>query len=128
MKSLVKFALVATCAIAPLAAFAVDAGKTVKVDGWISETRCGAQHASLSGANPGCVAKCIREGAKPVFIEDASKQIWSIDNPDAIKAHYGHHIQVTATEDAANKQVHIVSVTMLPDQGGKTDTMMSEHK
>lgn len=127
MKSLAKFALVATCALAPFAAFAVDAGKTIKVDGWISETKCGAEHASLSGANRKCVEKCIREGAKPVFITDAGKEIWAIDNPDSIKAHYGHHITVTATEDAAKKQVHIVNVTMLPDQGEKTDTMMPEH-
>ena len=128
MNSLSKLSIVAACALTAATAFAGNPGKSMKVDGWISETKCGAAHASVSGANPSCVAKCIREGAKPVFIDDASKQTWTIDNPDSIKSHYGHHIEVMATEDADKKQVHITSVTMLPDQGDKSDTMMSDHK
>ena len=101
MKSLLKLNIVAVCAFTTVAAFAVDATpKTVTVDGWISETGCGAEHASVKGANPGCVAKCIKEGAKPVFVDDAKQQVWSIDNPDAVKDHYGHHVKFTGTEDA----------------------------
>jgi len=125
MKSLLKLNLVAACALTSIAAFALDTTpKTVTVDGWISETGCGVEHASSKGANAGCVAKCIKEGAKPIFVDDAKQQIWSIDNPDAVKDHYGHHIKVTATEDATKKQVHITKVTMLADQGAKTDSMM----
>jgi hypothetical protein len=125
MKSLLKLNIVAVCAFTSIAAFAVDATpKTVTVNGWISETGCGAEHASAKGANPGCVAKCIKEGAKPVFVDDAKQQVWSIDNPDAVKDHYGHHIKFTGTADATKKEVHITKVTMLADQGAKTDSMM----
>ena len=129
MKSLTRFQIVAFCALTTLTAFAVDsAPKAVKVDGWISETACGTAHAG-KGANPSCVAKCIKEGASPVFVDDAKMNIWKIDNPDSIKAHYGHHVEVTGTEDATKKEVHITKVTMLADQGPKTDKMdMSEHK
>ena len=125
MKSLLKLNIAAACVLTSLAALAAgSADKSVKVDGWISETGCGVEHASAKGANPGCVAKCIKEGAKPIFVDDAKKQIWSIDNPDAVKDHYGHHIEVVGTEDSEKKAVHITKVTMLADQGGKTDTMM----
>lgn len=128
MRSIIKLNLLAACALTTLSAFAVDATpKTVKVDGWISETGCGAAHAG-KGANPSCVAKCIKEGAKPVFVDDAKGTIWTIDNPDSIKDHYGHHIEITGTEDASTKQVHIAKVTMLADQGPGTDKMDMEHK
>jgi len=128
MKPIYKVQIAAVFALTSLAAFAADATpKTVKVDGWVSETACGAAHAG-KGANPGCVAKCIKEGAKPVFVDDAKSTVWTIDNPDAVKDHYGHHIEVTGTEDAAKKQVHITKVTMLADQGPGTDKMDMEHK
>ena len=43
---------------------------------------------------------------KPVFVDD-EKQVWTIDNPDAVKDFYGDHVTVTATEDASAKSVHI---------------------
>lgn len=128
MKSLTKLNILAACAFTSLAAFAVDsAPKSVKVNGWVSETACGASHAG-KGANPACVAKCIKEGAKPAFVDDAKNNVWTIDNPDAVQGHYGHHIEMQGTEDAATKQVHITKVTMLADQGPGTDKMDMEHK
>ncbi len=98
-----------------LTAFAAGAN-TVKVNGWVSDSQCGAAHGK-SGPNPSCVAKCIAKGAKPVFVDDAKNQVWTIDNPDAVKNHYGHHIEATATVDPDTKVVHITKVTMLADQG-----------
>lgn len=129
MKSLLKVSTVAfACALTTFAAFAVDAPKSVKMDGWISESGCGAEHASSKGANPGCVTKCIKEGAKPVFVDDAKQNVYSIENPDSIKAHYGHHIEFTGTADSSKKTVHIDKVTMLADQGAGTDKMMDDKK
>jgi hypothetical protein len=129
MKPTSKLAVaVAACALTAITAFAVDTPKPVKMDGWISESGCGAEHASVKGANRSCVAKCIKEGAKPIFVDDAKQNIYSIDNPDSIKDHYGHHIQFTGTEDATKKSVHITKVTMLADQGAGTDKMDMDHK
>ncbi len=77
------------------------------------------------GTGAACVKKCIGGGAKPVFVDDAKKQVWTIDNPDAVTSHYGHHVAVQATVNPAEKTVHIASVTMLKDQGkqGGTDEM-----
>lgn len=117
------FAVAALAGVTALSAFAASA-RSVTLDGWISESKCGAEHASSAGANPECVAKCIKGGAKPVFVDDAKQQLWTIDNPDAIKAHYGHHIAMTGTADPGTMTVHIDKVSMLADQGKKTDTMM----
>lgn len=128
MKSVLKVQIAAAFALTSFTAFAVNATpKTIKVAGWVSDSQCGVDHAS-KGPNPSCVTKCIKEGAKPVFVDDAKSVVWTIDNPDAVKAHYGHHIQMTGTEDAATKQVHITAVTMLADQGAKSDKMDMEHK
>jgi carbonic anhydrase len=75
--------------------------------GWISDSMCGAKH---MGTGADCVKKCIEGGQKPVFV-DSSKTVWSIDNPDAVKADlYGAQVTVTATEDTANKSMHIESI------------------
>ncbi len=127
MRGIFKFNLVAAaCALTTLAAFAVDASsRPVKLDGWISESQCKADHAG-KGADPACVAKCIKEGGKPVFV-DANNQVWAIDNPDAIKDHYGHHVLVTAIEDKTGKQVHITKVSMLAQNAGSGKPAL-EHK
>ncbi len=97
------FLLAALCAMGVVAAQA--AGSTTST-GWISDSMCGAKHA---GSGAACVKKCIEGGMKPVFV-DSEKQVWAIDNPDAVTAFYGAHVTVTATEDAAKKSVHIESI------------------
>ncbi len=44
---------------------------------------------------------------EPVFVDEAKKAVWTIDNPDAVKDFYGDHVTVTATADDAAKSVHI---------------------
>jgi hypothetical protein len=56
------------------------------------------------------VKKCIAGGMKPVFVDDAKKQVWAIDNPDSVKAHYGDHVTVRAAMDSSAKSVHIDSI------------------
>ena len=97
------FLLAALFAMAVIVAQA--AGSTTST-GWISDSMCGAKHA---GSGAACVKKCIESGLKPVFV-DPDKQVWAIDNPDAVKAFYGAHVTVTATEDAAHKSMHIESI------------------
>jgi hypothetical protein len=114
MKLVSKTYLVAVFALS-LTAYAA-AANVVKVNGWVSDSQCGAAH-GRSGPNPSCVSKCIAKGAKPVFVDDAKNQVWTIDNPDAVKGHYGEHIIASAVIDPATKAVHIVGVTKLADQG-----------
>ena len=120
-----KTYLAAIFALSSLTAFAAGAN-TVKVNGWVSDSKCGAAH-NKKDPNPGCVAKCIKKGAKPVFIDDAKSAVWTIDDPDSVKDHYGEHIEATAIVDPDTKVVHITAVTKLADQGKPSaDSMKME--
>jgi hypothetical protein len=63
------------------------------------------------------VKKCIDGGAKPVFVDDAKKEVYTIDDPDVVKDHYGHHVAVIGKVDEDGKTIHIATVSMLADQG-----------
>ena len=87
-------------------AFASDAQT---VNGWISDSKCGAK-----GANAGaeaCTKKCIAAGASAVVVTDKDQTVLMVDNPDALKDHYGHHVAVTGHIDG--DKIHIDSVKML---------------
>jgi len=77
------------------------------INGYISDAMCGAKHAGTGAA---CAKKCIEGGEAPVFVDEAKKEVWTIDNPDAVKSFYGDHVTVTATADAAKKSVHITAI------------------
>src|ERR1700723_1412522 len=89
--------------LAPLSAMAADS----TINGYISDAMCGAKHAGTGAA---CAKKCIQGGEAPVFVDEAKKQVWTIDNPDAVKSFYGDHVTVQATANADKKTVHISSI------------------
>jgi hypothetical protein len=99
--------LVAALSLAALSAGATDSSK---IKGWISDSMCGAKHA---GSGAACVKKCIQGGMTPVFVDEAKKSVWTIDNPDAVKDFYGDHVTVTATADEEKKSVHIDAIAEL---------------
>jgi hypothetical protein len=90
-----------------LTAYAVGAAHPMKINGWVSDSMCGAKH---TGTGKACVKKCIEGGASPVFVDEAKKAVWTIDNPGAVKAFYGDHVTITATTDAGKKSVHIDTI------------------
>jgi hypothetical protein len=106
----VKRVLILLTAFFALTAIAAKAADSTTINGWISDAMCGAKHAG-SGANPACVKKCIEGGEAPVFVDETKKEVWTIDNPEAVKAFYGDHVTVTATADAAKKSVHIETIS-----------------
>jgi hypothetical protein len=91
------------------------------INGYISDSMCGAKH-NGSAPNAACVKKCIDGGSKPVFVDDASKTVYTIDDPDAVKGHEGHHVAVVAKVDDSAKTIHISKLSMLKDQGGAAST------
>ena len=96
--------LVAAGAFSAIAASAADSNS---MNGWISDSMCGAKHA---GSGAACVRKCIDGGMSPVFVDETKKQVWTIDNPDAVKKFYGDHVTITATADSDKKSVHVDSI------------------
>lgn len=110
--------LVVLLALSTVPALAAD---TSKMSGYISDSNCGAKHNS-SAPDAACVKKCVDAGAKPVFVDDASKDVYTIDDPDTVKGHEGHHVAVVGQVDASAKTIHIAKLSMLKNQGAASGT------
>jgi len=103
----VKRVLALAMAVFAFATVSARAADSTKLNGWISDSMCAAKHAGTGAA---CAKKCIEGGSAPVFVDEAKKAVWTIDNPDAVKDFYGSHVTVKATADADKKSVHIDSI------------------
>lgn len=79
------------------------------VNGWISDSKCGVKGANAKAEE--CTKKCIKGGASPVVVTDTDQKVLTVDNPDALKEHYGHHVAVTGHIDG--DKIHVDSVKML---------------
>lgn len=102
-----KRVLAVVVAVFALTVLAARAADSTQINGWISDTRCGAKHV---GTGADCVKGCIKGGEKPVFVDEGKKQVWSIDNPEAVKDFYGDRVTVTASADSDKMSVHIDSI------------------
>jgi len=107
-----RFAAVALALVSAASVAAYAADSSAKLNGYISDAMCGAKHAGTGAA---CAKKCLEGGEKPVFVEESKKEVWTIDNPDAVKADYGKHVAITATADAGAKSVHITAITVIAE-------------
>src|SRR5580704_1454369 len=88
-----------------IAAFAVAADSTV--NGIVSDSQCGVKGASTTHA--ACMNKCLAKGAKAVTVGD--QKVLTVDNPDVLKGHEGHHVAVTGA--VTGDSIHVASVKML---------------
>lgn len=86
--------------------FAADSST---VNGWVSDSKCGAKGANAKAAE--CTKKCIAGGAKVVVVTDSDQKVLTVDNPDALTGHEGHHVAVTGTVNGDS--IHVDSVKML---------------
>jgi hypothetical protein len=79
------------------------------VNGWVSNSKCGAKDANADGA--ACTKKCIKAGASAVVVTDTDQKVLAVDNPEALKGHEGHHVAVTGHIDG--DKIHVDSLKML---------------
>lgn len=86
--------------------FAADA-TTVK--GYVSDSKCGAKGANEKAAE--CTKKCLASGAKMVVVTDTDQKVLTVDNPDKLTGHEGHHVAVTGHVEGDS--IHVDSVKML---------------
>jgi hypothetical protein len=89
------------------AAVAANAADSATINGYISDSMCGAKHA---GSGAACAKKCVSGGMSPVFVDEAKKEVWKIDNPESVKDFVGSHVTITAKADADAKSVHVDSI------------------
>jgi membrane protein implicated in regulation of membrane protease activity len=53
------------------------------------------------------------DGDKITFVTDAEGKSWDVVNPETLKDHLGHHVEVSAHVYADKGQIHVMKVTML---------------
>ena len=92
-----------------MVAMASAADKSTTVNGYVSDSMCGAKGANASHA--ACMTKCLGKGAKAVIVTDGDQKIVNVDNPDVLKGHEGHHVAVTGS--MTGDTIHISSVKMI---------------
>ena len=103
-------------------------GEEKSLHGYIMDAKCAKEKtASKEEIKPDakCAAGCIGKGEKAVFVNMDDKSIWTISNPESIKGHEGHHVQISAHVNAIDKTVHIMKVTMMPAET-KTEMKMDK--
>jgi len=100
----------AVCFVFALTAMAFDdMSKSMTVNGWVVDDKCGAKGANAGGE--ACTKKCLAAGAKMVIVTDGDQKVLMVDNPDALKGHEGHHIAVTG--HMGKDSIHVESAKML---------------
>jgi len=50
---------------------------------------------------------------KITFIADDGGKSWGVTNPDTLKDHVGHHVQLSAHVYTDKSEIHVMTVTML---------------
>jgi type 1 fimbria pilin len=106
-KVLISFAAVSVMFLMIAVASAAD--KTTTVNGYVSDSNCGAKGANASHA--ACMTKCLGKGAKAVIVTDSDQKVVNVANPDVLKGHEGHHVAVTG--EMTGDTIHIDNVKML---------------
>jgi hypothetical protein len=53
------------------------------------------------------------DGDKAAFVADNDQKSWDVMNPEALKGHDGHHVQLSAHVYADKGTIHVMSVKML---------------
>jgi hypothetical protein len=99
----------AVCLMFFVVAMASAADKSATVNGYVTDSMCGAKGANASHA--ACMTKCLGKGAKAVIVSDEDQKIVAVDNPDVLKGHEGHHVAVTG--EMTGDSMHVDSVKML---------------
>ena len=53
------------------------------------------------------------------FTDAKDQKAWTVQNPEALKGHEGHHVSVKAHVHADKGEIHVVSVRMMKASKGK---------
>jgi hypothetical protein len=63
------------------------------------------------------------DGDKYAFVNDKDGKSWDVMNPEELKGHEGHHVQLTAHIYADKNAVQVMSVKMLKGDSMSHDSM-----
>ena len=63
------------------------------------------------------------DGDKYTFVNDKDGKSWDVMNPEELKGHDGHHVQLSAHVYADKNLIHVMSVKMMKGDAMKNDSM-----
>jgi hypothetical protein len=63
------------------------------------------------------------DGDKASFVNEKDGKSWDVMNPEEVKAHDGHHVQLSAHVYADKSAIHVMSVKMLKGAAKSDDSM-----
>ncbi len=66
------------------------------------------------------------DGDKYTFVNDKDGKSWDVMNPEELKGHEGHHVQLSAHVYADKNAIHVMSVKMVKG-GSKSGGSMSQY-
>jgi hypothetical protein len=118
MKKIIVCLLALTVAMG-LTAFAQDA--TTSQNGNMSQTQADQMGAKAPLMTLKGTVKA--DGDKYVFVNDKDGKSWDVMNPEELKGHEGHHVQLSAHVYTDKNSIHIMSVKMLKGGAMKDDSM-----
>lgn len=55
------------------------------------------------------------DGDKVTFVADSDQKAWDIMNPEAVKGHEGHHVELSAHVYADKMAIHVMKVKMMKE-------------
>ena len=116
----------------PVIALAQDAGSqssgnsTARQSGSQNDSSMG-QGSMAHGAKTGNVKGTISQDGKSI-VSDTDSKSWTIANPDAVKGHEGHHVELKGTTDASTGEIQVSSVKMLKGEKGSMKKETNEPK
>lgn len=63
------------------------------------------------------------DGDKYSFVNDKDSKSWDVMNPETLKGHEGHHVQLSAHVYADKNAIHVMGVKMLKGGMKPSDSM-----
>jgi len=95
--------VLAVCVACSLGAVAQDTMKS-----------CDSSKASAGSAPLKSLKGTVKQdGDKVTFVNDADQKSWDVMNPETLKDHVGHHVQVSAHVYSDKNSIHVMSVKMV---------------
>jgi hypothetical protein len=85
----------------------------VTATGWFDCDRCTAgrvKNGEVGPAGQECARKCIKEGAKVVFLDEKRKASFVVDNPETTRGIESDYVEFTGTLNAEAGTVHVDSI------------------
>jgi hypothetical protein len=104
MKKLLTFVL-AFAVVGNVAAFAQG------TESGADQTKMSADKAPLKNIK----GTLKQDGDKVMFVADSDQKSWDVMNPEAVKGHEGHHVELSAHVYADKMAIHVMKVKMMKD-------------